>query len=506
MIALAHRVAGGAAWMVGFRMVQRGIGFVSTVILARLLVPEDFGIVAMAMTVYALVDMIGEFGFDLALIQNQNAERRHYDTAWTFNVVYRSLGAIALAFAAPAVAGAFEEPRLEAVVQVIAVVALVQGFENIGIVAFRKEIRFNLEFYFRLAKKLVAFVVTVTLAFLLQNYWALVFGILASHIASTALSYIMHPYRPRPSFSATKELFSFSGWVFANSMVRYGKMHGPDILLGKLVGSGGLGIYRIAREVATLPTTELYAPIMRVVFPGFSQISHNQSRLREAYLSMQGVVATVTLPAGVGIIVLADPLVRLLLGTQWLAAIPVIQIIGLHGLIQVLHGNRFSLFMALGQPYWVAFMNLLQIAIVLPLMAWWLAQGASVEFAVWSLVVASVTTLPVGLWLVTRAIDLSATRFLAVQCRPAVAAAGMAGAIWFVVDGLSSSDGALTAFRHLVIGTITGGLTYVVLLVALWYTGGRPAGAETRILELIDFDRRFGALLRKLRRYSAREG
>lgn len=502
MKGLADTVAGGSAWMLGLRFLQRGIGFVSTIILARLLVPSDFGIVAMAMAIYALVDMIGEFGFDLALIQNQDAERRHYDTAWTFNVIYRSLSALALALAAPFVANAFDEPRVEAVIQVIALAALAQGFENIGIVAFRKELRFNLEFNFRLAKKLIAFVVTVSLAFVLQNYWALVVGILSSHIASVVLSYLMHSYRPRPSFSATRELFSFSGWVFLNSLIRYARMHGPELLLGKLAGAGGLGVYRIAHEVATLPTTELYAPIMRVVFPGFSKISHNRPRLREAYLSMQGVVATVTLPAGIAIIVLADPLVRLLLGVQWLAAIPLIQIIGLHGVIQILHGNRFSLFMALGQPYWVAFMNLLQASIMLPLMASWLIQGAGMTTAVWSLVVASITTLPVGLWLVTRAINLSTWRFLAVQLRPACAGAIMASAMWFVLDWFGSSEGVIVAIAQLVTAFLVGGVAYLGALLGIWYLVGRPEGAETRIFEIVGLDRIMARAFRIFRRCS----
>lgn len=480
--------------MLGFRFVQRGIGLVSTVILARLLVPEDFGIVAMAMAVYALIEMIGEFGFDLALIHKQQADRRHYDTAWTFNVLYRSLSAVALAAAAPAIASAFSEPRLEDVILVLAVAAFAQGLENIGIVAFRKDLRFNMEFYFRVAKKLIAFVVTVTLAFLWRDYWALVVGILTSHVSATILSYLMHPYRPRPSFEKTKDLFSFSGWVMANSLFRYAKERGPDLMIGRLLGAGSVGVYKIAYEIATLPTTELYAPIMRAVFPGFAKISHDIPRLRKAYLSMQGVVATVTLPTGMGIVVLAGPLVHLLLGAKWLEAIPVIQVIGLFGVTQILHGNRFSLFMALGRPYWVAAMNLVQAVLILSLMAAALMAGYEVATAAWSLVIASLVTLPLGLFLVSRAIGLSGVDFLAVQIRPALASAAMAAVIWSLHGQWEAVTGTLDAMARLAILVPTGGGVYGLTLGLLWWLAGRPEGAETRALELLGL-RRFVPLI-----------
>ena len=139
--------------MLGFRLAQRGIGLLSTVVLARLLVPEDFGLVAMAMAIYGLVDLLSQFGFDTALIHKQDADRRHYDTAWTLNLVFRTLCGLLLIIAAPLGASLLEEPRLEAVIYVIAIVSLVQGFENIGIVAFRKDFHFNMEFHFRIAKK-----------------------------------------------------------------------------------------------------------------------------------------------------------------------------------------------------------------------------------------------------------------------------------------------------------------------------------------------------------------
>ncbi len=146
-------MAKGAAWMVAMRIAIRAIGLVSIVILARLLVPADFGLVALATMLYGLIEVMGQFGFDVVLIQNQSAGRRHYDTAWTLTVIRNLVLAGLLAAGAPWAAGFFEEPRLQSILYWLALAALVEGFANIGVVNFRKELRFHKDFGSGLATK-----------------------------------------------------------------------------------------------------------------------------------------------------------------------------------------------------------------------------------------------------------------------------------------------------------------------------------------------------------------
>src|SRR5690349_7189207 len=100
MMDIGDRVAKGAMWMIGVRLTDRGIGFISTMVLARLLVPADFGLVAMATVLLGIIEVLGSFSFDLALIQRQNAERRHFDTAWTYNIIVGAASALAMVLAA----------------------------------------------------------------------------------------------------------------------------------------------------------------------------------------------------------------------------------------------------------------------------------------------------------------------------------------------------------------------------------------------------------------------
>ena len=162
----------GSIWMLAMRWGIRGIGLISTVILARLLTPEDFGIVAMAMIVVGFIELFGAMGVDLALIRNPTATRAHYDSAWTLEIFQGAALAMAVILVAPFASAYFDEPRLSPVMQVLALRALVGGFENVGVVAFRKDFDFAKDFQFGVYKKLLSFALTVIFAFVLRNYWA----------------------------------------------------------------------------------------------------------------------------------------------------------------------------------------------------------------------------------------------------------------------------------------------------------------------------------------------
>ena len=213
--ASVRQIASGAGWLMLFKMADKSVGLISTAILARVLTPADFGLVAMALAVVALTQLMGAFGFDSALIQRQDAIRKHYDTAWTFNVALGGLIAATLLLLAYPAAQFYREPRLALIIPVLAITALIGGFENIGTVAFRKELDFRSEFRFLLAKRLASFTVTLALALTFRTYWALIAGAVTGSVMSVAISYWLHDYRPKFTLAARADLFtSQSGYLF----------------------------------------------------------------------------------------------------------------------------------------------------------------------------------------------------------------------------------------------------------------------------------------------------
>ena len=186
---IRERVFHGAAWMLTLRVCDRLIGLVSVAVLARLLVPADFGVVALAQSLIALIALFGAFGLETALIQNRNAERKHYDTVWTFNVLFAAFMAAALALSARPTADFYGDARLVAVVLILAAAQFVRGFSNVGVVGFQKELEFDREFRLRMATRITTtFAVTLPAAFLLQDFRALVAGSFTAALLEVVLS------------------------------------------------------------------------------------------------------------------------------------------------------------------------------------------------------------------------------------------------------------------------------------------------------------------------------
>lgn len=471
------KIAKGAAWMVSFKLIDRGLGLISTIILARLLIPEDFGLVAMAMILIGALQLLISFSFDVPLIQNQNAGRDQFDTAWTFNVLFASLCAAVLAFVAEPAAHFYREQRLEVVIYLLAVGFAVQGFSNIGPVIFRREMRFDLEFKFLLGKRLASLLVTIPLAFWLKNYWALVIGQLTGTFVSVSLSYLVSDYRPRFSFKAKVELFHSSKWLMMNNILQFLNGRAAEFVIGRLAGAQVLGIYAIASEISTLPTTELVAPINRAAFPGYARVASEVDVLRSSFLNVISMIALFALPAGLGIAAVADLMVPAVLGAKWLTSIPLIQVLAIYGVIQALQTNIAYIYLATGHVRLVTITGAVQFAVLLALLIPGIHyQGAT--GAAWAFLGAVVLMIPVNQILIAKRLELSGTEFMTKIFRPLVASVLMVCVIWVIKANLPLGTEAKSDVFALLLCIGVGALLYVLCLYGLWSLASRPYGAE----------------------------
>ncbi|WP_418647172.1 lipopolysaccharide biosynthesis protein [Thauera butanivorans] len=483
MTSVGKKVAAGAAWMIGMRFVERSIGIVSTLILARLLVPEDFGLVAMAMAVFAFVEIAGQFGFDLALIREQHAAREHYDSAWTVSVCYGILAALILAALAIPAAYFFGDPRLETIIYIFGAVALLQGFENIGTVDFRKNLNFGKDFRFIFFKKIISFAITVALAFHFRSYWALVAGMAASRIAGVVLSYAMHPFRPRIDFSKTKALFKFSKWIVLTRVIDYFGTRSPDFMIGRFLDASALGLYRVGHEIATLPTSELIFPIMRAVFPGYATVAHDRALLARSFLASQAMIVTLALPAGLGIVLLAEPFVLVLLGEKWLPAVPVIKILGLYGAVAVFQATNNSIFNVLGVPSWATGLKTAEFIILLPAIYYGLHSGRGLEGVSYAILGTKLIIIPIEMALTAYLLRIGFIDRIRTAWRPIMAALAM----WFAVSYLlpQQVETEKDAIMILALAIPTGMSVYAVSLLALWAIIGRPEAPEKFLMDFL---------------------
>jgi PST family polysaccharide transporter len=478
---ISNKMAKGAAWMVGFKMVERGIGLVSTIVLARLLEPGDFGLVAMATAFLGLLALLTSFSFDVALIQKQDADRHLYDTAWTFNVIFGLLLSLTLAISAIPLAEFYNEARLEKILYVLAFSTFVGGFGNIGPVAFRKDLQFHKEFYFLLTKKLMGFTVCMVLAFTLRNYWALVWGTFAGNMLALLLSYKVHPYRPRFCLSGRKELFGFSMWLFINNTIFFSYHRTADFIISKVLGSHALGVYTIAYELSNLPTTELVAPINRAVLPGYSKMANDPAAMRQGFLNVLSMIALCAIPAGVGIALVADLMVTVVLGDKWREAIPLIQMLAVSGVVVALQTNTGSLYMALGKPRYLTMLSLFHVFILfIPLLIILLNQNGLIGIAE-AYLLSNLTIWPINYFIVSRLIKLKWSAMLSVLWRPSLACGIMVLSFLYAREIIPANMIHLDSIR-LLFDVGFGAFTYISSILIFWSLSRFPDGAERFVI------------------------
>lgn len=478
---IGREMAKGAAWMVLMRLAIRGIGLVSTLVLARLLVPEDFGLIAMSTSILFAVEALSQFSFDIALIRDSKASRAEYDTAWTLGIIRGWVtGALVVVFAVP-IGHAFVEPRLPLVLCGLAVATVLEGYQNIGIVDLRKDLRFREEFIFLVTQKVMSFGVTIVLAVILRQYWALLAGIVIGRVGGTVLSYMMSDYRPRHCLTQWRPLFNFSKWLLLNNIFHL--LSRADVyIIARYFGAHDLGLYNVSSEIASLPSTELVAPIQRAIYPGFAKLASDAERLKKSYVDGLAILLMLAVPASTGIAVLADPIVRALLGPNWIAAVPLLQILSLHGLIRLSGANAGSVLLAVGQPKVITLLMIIYLAILGPSLVIGIVLGG-LAGACWGLLASAALNLILSYGVLIRALHLSLRVIGAAIWRCWLAAAIMAaivrGALSLPVPGLDLPAVQLGA------GIVVGAVAYVAALLGLWRLAGRPQGAEQMTLAAI---------------------
>ena len=478
---MKRAIVKGAVWMLLLRTAERSLGLVSILVLARLLVPADFGLVAMAMSVIAFVELGNSFGFELALIQREHPTRQHYDTAWTLQIIFGATCALLTAVLAYPTSWFYGDARLPLVMVVLAGGWLIQSFENIGVVDFRRQMNFSREFAFLGTKRVVGFTVTMSLALLFQTYWALVAGMVAGRVIGVGLSYALQPYRPRWSLAARADLFSFSSWIFVVNLLAFASHRSSHFIVGRLHGSMALGLYTVGSEIAFLPATDLIAPINRAVFPGYARSTGNPEALRQNFLDVMGLLAILALPASFGVAAVAEPLVNTMLGEKWSEAVILVQILAITGAIHAATSNHYSAWLALGRTGVVAFVGAVHVALLFPLMLVF-SQVLGVVGIAYAELSATVGSIIVECMLLSRVLRLPMRSYLAGLWRPVVAATFMVFVVTVVRHELSggSPTGSL---MQLAVAVPIGLAVYTSTLLLLWMVVGRPRGAEALIIE-----------------------
>lgn len=476
---LQRHLVRGSAWSIGLRWSARLLGLISTVILARLLTPADYGIVAIAGLIVGSLEIFAQTGQYGAIVRHPNPTREHYDSVWTVSLLLGfGLGVMILAMT-PLTTAYFHEPRAKLVVEILALRTMMSGLQNVGTMNFGRNLNFRRQFYFRVIPELIAFVVTIGFAIALRNYWALVIGIISQSVATIVLSYLMDPHRPRLCFTKIGEIWSFSIWTLFKNLGTYVNNQIDKLAVGGFAGAAAMGRYDVARDVATSPSQELINPVVATLMPVMAKVQNDPEKRRELYLSTLSWSALICTSTGIGVALVAEDMADLVLGPKWHDVWPLMPWFALSWGVVGLTSGISSVLLALGHAYasarlqWtrnVGFaLTIFPVAYVF----------RDLQVIVMTRFFVTLIVSPTMFYVLSRALNVPMRDFAIALWRPMAAGAVMAAAVLMLNAGLP--------FRgppRLFLDIALGASAYAGALMLLWTLNGRPAGPESAAWEL----------------------
>lgn len=438
MEGMGKRVLIGVAWMGGARVIVNLFAFASTILLARLLTPEDFGLVAIVTAAAAVISAVSELSLTQALVKFDEPDDADYNSAWTLNFIRALVIAIAMVMISIPLAEAYSEPRLVPVFAVAAIGAAIGSLENPRIVVFRRQLDFRPDFQIAVGEKIASFAVAIALAFIFQSYWALVIGNVVASLVRVGMTYIKIAHKPRFDVSRWRELMSFSIWLTLAQVTKTVNLRGVPLIAGAFLPTAAVGHYSLGERVASMPIRETAGALVQALFPAFSRMDKDLPRIRRAYVRAQGMISLAVLPAGLGMAAVALPMVQVLLGEQWVPAVPIVQAVAVSSGILAVQ-NALPLAMATGRTQDIFRRNLRSLAIQIPLVVFGLYWGTGkgnlglTGLAI-ALVVSAIINTLINMVLVRKLVGSPLIEQLGLAARPFIASVVMVGMVFALAE------------------------------------------------------------------------
>lgn len=352
----------GVSWLGAARAATRFGSLIRTAILARLLTPAQFGIFGMAALVLAFLEIMVETGVNVVLIQEKDDVKEFINTAWVISIIRGIMISILIILSTPLVILFFKTSELTGYILLISMVPFIRGFINPAIVNFQKDLKFHLEFKFRTAIFFVDATVAIIITLITMTPVGLIWGLIAGALAEVVISQLF--VKPRPRFKLdskkAKTIVGRGKWMTLAGIFNYFSSQGDDAVVGRIMDSTALGLYQVAYKISTLPLTEVTQLINKVTLPVYVRISDDKKRLRRAFVRTMIAITLIVVPISLVIYLFPNFVINILLGSKWSAAVPVLKVLAVFGVIRALIGVPHSLFLSLKKQRVVAISMLLE--------------------------------------------------------------------------------------------------------------------------------------------------
>jgi O-antigen/teichoic acid export membrane protein len=347
----ARKMVTGLGWVSAASYLNRAFGFVTTLILARLLAPDEFGAVAVGAMMVDALKIFRDMGLGQALIYRKDDSALANDTALTMILGINVLLFAVAIVTAPWVSGFFGDPSVTPVLIVMSANLIPIAIRSVPEALIRKHAHFNRLAVPEVAPVVLSSILGIVLAMTGFGVWALVARTLSATILAAVIIWFYVDYRPRLRFdrAIARELFHYGKFVFGATLLTVALYNVDKLYLGRFAGVGALGIYTMAWAVASIPVTEFGHLLCRVAFPIFCRVSTDTEKLRRIFLGSFRYNGMIVVPLGVGIGVFGPDLSRMFLGDKWAGIADPLRLLAVASLIRAMSSLIHELFRAVGQ-------------------------------------------------------------------------------------------------------------------------------------------------------------
>jgi lipopolysaccharide exporter len=458
-----QRVAGNMPWSLGGIAISRALTLLTTVILARLLTPEDFGVVALAMLALTVVNVFSDVGLTSVLVVRQDFDRRAQGTVLTMLLVSGAFFSAVLFALAPVAADVFDASRLTDVLRALAVLSFLSGFYWFYDMLLQRELAFRSRFISQISRTVAYAVGAIVLAVLGAGVWSLVVGQLAGAVVLSVVLLALAPYRVRPTFErpvAATALHEGQGFLLQAGATTV-QDNVDFLVVGRALGAEPLGAYSMAYRLSEVPYASIADPIARVNFPAFARMRHAGQDATPAYLRALKLVALVTWPLGMILSGAADPFTRAILGDKWLAMIGPLGVLGIWAAVRATETTVGWFVNAVGEARRSGRLSIALLVPFLPALVAGAELGGTTGVA-WVVLGHLAVTIALLAVLIHRRLDVSLRRQAAALRSLVIPAVGC----WATARLCSQPTAELAAGAALAIAVIAAAAVYLVLVLA----------------------------------------
>jgi O-antigen/teichoic acid export membrane protein len=460
---LRTKVVRSSGWILGTRVISQVVSFGFGIALARLLVPDDFGLVAMVMAFAGMAGLLSDVGLGAALVQKKNVNNEHFSSVFWLNLILGASLGLALYLSSPWISFFYERSEVESICKVLSFSFFIGAFAMVPRTIFVKELQFKYIALSDLVSMVVAGVIAITMAINGFGYWSLIAFKMFEAAISAALIWCFSSWRPNSGINrhAINELLRFSLNVFGTSLLQYFTKKIDHLLIGKLLGGQVLGTYDKAHSMMLFPLQNISHVIGSVMFPSMSKVQTDIARVRDIYLRSTRSIALFTFPMMAGVFIVSDSFVLGVLGPQWAGIIPILKILCVAGLVMSVVTVTGAIYTSLGRAALQFRVNLLVqpiriVGVIIGIN--WGVMGVATGYTV-ALIINSIITLTVAGHL----IDLKLSTFL-ISLAPTFLTTMIMAVLLTFISNLMALESHLFLF---LVQTLTGMIIYWSMVTML---------------------------------------